>query len=197
MASDGREIEIKLPAASVSEARRRLRAAGFRVSKRRIFEKNTIYDTAASDLRRSARLLRVRELGKRCLLTYKGRPEPGKYKDREEIETEITDGSAFAEILNRLGYCASFRYEKFRTEFQQKGSKGIATLDETPVGLYLELEGDPGWIDRMARKLGYEQNEYITASYARLFFDWKERTGSPAMDMLFPHSAIGHQRARK
>ena len=65
--------------------------------------------------------------------------------------------------------CRAFRYEKFRTEFQRRGSKGIATLDETPIGTYLELEGDPQWIDRMARTLGYEEKDYITASYARLF----------------------------
>jgi adenylate cyclase, class 2 len=196
MASSNREIEIKLPAGSVNEARRRLRAAGFRVSKKRVFERNTLYDTPAADLRRSGRLLRVREIGKSFKLTFKGMPEPGKHKSREEIESDICDGRAFAVILTRLGYLTVFRYEKFRTEFQRRGSKGIATLDETPVGTYLELEGDPQWIDRMARTLGYEENEYITASYARLFFEWRERTGATSDNMLFD-AVSGHKRSRK
>jgi adenylate cyclase, class 2 len=196
MASNGREIEIKLPAAGVNEARRRLRAAGFRVTKKRVFEKNRVYDTAASDLRRSASLLRLREAGKSHKLTYKGMPEVGKHKSREEIETGVADGPAFDAILARLGYLPTFCYEKFRTEFQRRGSKGIATLDETPIGTYLELEGDPQWIDRMARTLGYEEKDYITASYARLFFEWRERNGATEENMLFPKSIRGHKRAR-
>jgi adenylate cyclase, class 2 len=196
MASNGREIEIKLPSAGVNEARRRLRTAGFSVSKKRVFERNTLYDTAATDLRGSASLLRIRETGKIFKLTYKGTPEPGKHKSREEIETDIADGRAFDAILARLGYLPGFRYEKFRTEFQRRGSKGIATLDETPIGTYLELEGDPQWIDRMARTLGYEENDYITASYARLFFEWRERNGATSDNMLFPKSVRGHKRAR-
>jgi adenylate cyclase, class 2 len=196
MASDGREIEIKLSVAGVREARRLLRAAGFDVSKPRVFEKNTVYDTAVSDLRQYARLLRVRITGKDYKLTYKGPPEPGKYKSREEIETLIGDASAFTAILQRLGYLPVFRYEKFRTEFKRLKSKGVATLDETPIGVYLELEGDPRWIDRTARMLGYEEDDYITASYARLFFEWRERTKSAAADMLFPLPVRRHKGAR-
>jgi adenylate cyclase class 2 len=186
MASSGREVEIKLAARSVEDAKRRLRAAGFRVCKRRVFEQNTVFDTASFELRQSACLLRVREAGRTYTLTYKGVPTAGKHKDREEIETSVEDGRTFATILARLGYLPSFRYEKFRTEYKSKGSRGVATLDETPVGIYLELEGDPQWIDRMAHALGYEEKDYIVASYGRLFFDWRERTGSQAADMTFP-----------
>ena len=34
------------------------------------------------------------------------------------------------------------------------GSRGIAMLDETPVGTYIELEGSEAWIDRTARRMG-------------------------------------------
>jgi adenylate cyclase class 2 len=197
MANNGREIEIKLAADSIKEARRRLRAAGFQVSKRRVFEKNTIYDTDGSDLRLSTRLLRLREVGKKFRLTYKGEPEPGKHKSREEIETDIADGATFVTILQRLGYLPRFRYEKYRTEFQKPRSKGIATLDETPIGNYLELEGDPEWIDRTARKLGYEEKDYVTASYARLFFDWRSRNNSSASDMLFSNAVQRDKRSRQ
>lgn len=196
MASNGHETEIKLPAADVNQARALLRAAGFRISKRRVFETNAIYDTAARDLRNSARLLRLRYVGAEYILTYKGVPEPGKHKSREEIETKIADGAAFAAVLDRLGYSPVFRYEKFRTEYQQRGSKGVATVDETPIGVFLELEGKPGWIDRTARALGYEENDYITASYARLYIEWQESRGRPATNMLFSVSALRHHRAR-
>ena len=197
MANDGRETEIKLAADSLKVARRRLRAAGFQVVKRRVFENNTVYDTDAADLRRSTRLLRLREVGKNFKLTYKGEPEPGKHKSKEEIETDVADGAAFVTILQRLGYLPRFRYEKYRTEFQKPRSKGIATLDETPIGIYLELEGDPDWIDRTARKLGYEEKDYITDSYARLFFDWRSSNNSSASDMLFSNPIHGDEGSRQ
>ena len=55
-----RETEIKLVLTDVAQGRRLLRAAGFRVSKRRIFEANTLFDTARGLLRRKQCLLRVR-----------------------------------------------------------------------------------------------------------------------------------------
>jgi adenylate cyclase class 2 len=48
----------------------------------------------------------------------------------------------------------------------------MATLDETPIGVYMELEGSPRWIDRAARRLGFSERDYITASYGRLYLEW-------------------------
>lgn len=185
MLHHGREVEIKLPVSGAPEAGRLLRAAGFRVVKRRVFEKNTLFDTASSALRKSARLLRVREIGKTTKLTYKGPPDPGKHKSREELELEISDARAIRAILERLAYRRVFRYEKFRTEFRRRGSAGVATVDETPIGTYLELEGSPSWIDRTARKLGFAEKHYVTASYARLYLEWCEDRGVAPTDMLF------------
>jgi adenylate cyclase class 2 len=192
MASDGREVEIKLRVKNAEEALRLLREAGFHESKARVFEKNTIYDTEAADLRHSSRLLRLREIDNDYKLTFKGAPEPGKHKSREEIETKVEDGPAFVTILQRLGYKPTFRYEKYRAEYEAKNSGGVATVDETPIGTFLELEGEPDWIDRTARTLGYKEKDYITASYARLFFEWRERSGSTAAHMLFDllHDAV-------
>jgi adenylate cyclase, class 2 len=190
MTHNGREVEIKLAVSGAAEARRMLRAAGFRVSKRRGFERNTVFDTSSQTLRKSARLLRVREIGKIAKLTYKGPPDGGKHKSREELELDLSDTRTIGAIFDRLAYHPAFRYEKFRTEFRQTGSAGIvtggaATVDETPIGVYLELEGAPAWIDRTARKLGFAEKDYITASYARLYVEWCEARGVEPSNMLF------------
>ena len=185
MTHNGREVEIKLAVSGAGEARRMLRAAGFRVFKRRVFEKNTVFDTSSQTLRKSARLLRVREIGKIGKLTYKGPPEGGKHKSREELELDLSDTRAITAIFDRLAYHPAFRYEKFRTEFRRRGSAGIAMLDETPIGAYLELEGGPAWIDRMASRLGFTEKDYITASYARLYVEWCEARGVEPGNMLF------------
>lgn len=181
----GREVEIKLPVADVAEARRRLRRAGFRARKPRIFESNVIYDTADGSLRRSGQLLRVRRWGPRALLTYKGPPTPGRHKSREELEMELPDADRFAEILTRLGYKQVFRYEKYRTEYVHPGATGIATLDETPIGNFLEIEGQPEWIDQTAGRLGFAQADYIILSYAALYLRHRDRHPADPPDMVF------------
>ena len=92
--------------------------------------------------------------GDRHILTYKGPPEPGRFKVREEVEVEVGDAGSLRKILERLSFRRTFRYEKFRTEYRRPGEAGHVMLDETPIGVYLELEGDPHWIDGVARELG-------------------------------------------
>ena len=180
-----KETEIKLAVRDARSARRRLLAAGFRVFLRRTFETNLVFDTDGMTLRRSSRLLRLRQAGKTVTLTYKGAPLPGKHKIREELEVSIADLAATAEILVRLGYQQVFRYDKYRAEFHQPGHSGVAMLDETPVGVFIELEGSPSWIDRTARTLGFHEDAYITASYGRLYLEWCAAHRHKPADMVF------------
>jgi adenylate cyclase, class 2 len=185
MAHGNHETEIKLPAESAAAARRLLRRFGFRVFRRRVFEANTVFDTEALSLGNSRCLLRLREAGGKFILTYKGPPKPGPHKSREEVETELKDGRNLTAIFERLGFRPVFRYEKYRTEYRRRGSSGVATLDETPIGVYLELEGAPRWIDRTARELGFTPQHYITASYGRLYLDWCSEHGAKPSNMVF------------
>lgn len=162
-----------------------LRRAGFRLSKRRVFEANTLFDTANGELRGTERLLRVREAGKVGVMTYKGAGIDGKYKDREELQVEVSDPKRLSEMLAKLNFVPAFRYEKYRTEFRRAGEKGVATLDETPIGVYLELEGAPAWIDRSARRLGFAESDYNTASYFGLYVDYCRQRGLQPTNMTF------------
>lgn len=179
------EVEIKLRLSSVEEGKRLLRSAGFRVSKRRLFESNVVFDTPASELRAASQLLRLRQSGNAHILTFKGAPTPGKLKTREEIETSLGDGEALKEILTRLGFRIVFRYEKYRTEFRRPEEAGLATLDETPIGVFLELEGTPAWIDRAARALGFSERDYLTDTYGGLYLDWCAKRGIKSDRMVF------------
>lgn len=179
------ETEIKLAVPDLRTARKLLRAAGFRVTRRRVFERNVVFDTPALALRQASTLLRVRQAGRETTVTYKGKPVPGKHKSREELEVSASDASMMGTIFERLGYRPVFRYEKYRTEYRLERGAGMATLDETPVGVYLELEGSPAWIDRMARRMGFPEQSYITASYGRLYLDRCREMGVPPGNMVF------------
>src|SRR5213080_923885 len=58
-------------------------------------------------------------------------------------------------------------------------------VDETPIGNFGEIEGPARWIDETAGRLGIQRSDYITDTYAGLFFSWKRRTRSPANEMTF------------
>lgn len=179
------ETEIKLRAGDVDAARRRLRRAGFRVHKRRLFEDNCLFDTPARRLRKAGTLLRVRQVGRKVILTYKGKATNGRHKSREEWEVEVGDFETIQTIAERLGFEPAFRYQKYRSEYRLPSSSGIATLDETPIGVFFELEGNPAWIDRAARRLGYGESDYLTDSYGSLYLAWCAERGVKPKDMVF------------
>ncbi len=182
------EVEVKIRIRDVAATRRLLRRNGFLVERRRVFESNDVFDTPESTLRANRRLLRLRRTGSHVLLTFKDKPVPGKHKIREEIELSLSDSTAFAEILHRLGFQTAFRYEKYRTEFARPHDSGLVLLDETPIGNFLEIEGPAGWIDRTAAMLGYSEQQYITSSYASLYLAHCAQRGVPPAHMVFPAS---------
>jgi len=175
MGGSDREIEIKLRVESAAAGKRLLREAGFRLTRRRVFEANDVFDRDDQTLRRAGTLLRLREAGGRALVTYKGPATLTRHKSREELESGVVDAGKLRMILERLGYSTVFRYEKYRTEYTD--GRGAAMLDETPIGCFLELEGSPAWIDRKARTLGFTPESYITASYLRLYLEDCARRG--------------------
>jgi adenylate cyclase class 2 len=179
------ETEIKLRVAGSAAARRLLRRKGFHVRARRVFEQDTVYDTCEQQLRGRGLLLRLRQAGRVSTLTFKGTPEAGKHKSREELEVRISDPAVCQAILSRLGFEPLFRYEKYRTEYVQPRGRGIVTLDETPIGVFLEIEGPANWIDCIASHLGFTEDDYITKSYGALYLDHCRRQGLQPGHMLF------------
>jgi len=188
MASN-QEIEIKFRVADARGLAKRLRAAGFRLLTAPTHEMNTLYDLPGQPLRQRGELLRLRKYGDSWLLTHKAKGKAGRHKTRVENETKVADGGKMDAILRALGFAPTFRYEKFRAEWGD--GKGHVVVDRTPIGGFGEIEGASRWIDRTARRVGIETSDYITDTYAGLFFAWKKRTKSPAREMTF--AAIGRK----
>jgi adenylate cyclase class 2 len=186
MSASAHEVEIKLRLAGAAHGRRLLRRQGYRVSRRRIFESNVVYDTSRSDLRKSGRLLRVRRAGRDAVLTFKSAPIPARHKTRRELETSLSAPGALHQILAELGYRPVFVYEKYRTEYEREREPGVVTLDETPIGAFLELEGPPRWIDSTAARLGFGPEDYILLSYGGLYLAWCRQEGIAPGQMVFP-----------
>ena len=177
------EIEIKFRVDNLRALRRRMRASGFRIVTPRTREMNTLYDLPGQPLRKRGELLRLRKYGHEWLLTHKAKGKTGRHKTRVENQTRIADGTRMDAILSALGFFPVFRYEKFRAEWSD--GTGHVVVDETPIGNFGEIEGRPRWIDQTARALEIPRSCYITATYADLFFHWKQRTANTAKEMTF------------
>src|SRR5689334_5425885 len=181
-ANDNHEVEIKFRIQELNAIAARLRSSGFKESTSRTHEKNTLYDLPGDPLRSRGALLRLRQYGAKWTLTYKDKPSTaGPHKSRREIESDVANGPSMSAILEALGYRPRFIYEKFRSEWTD--DSGHVVIDETPIGNFGEIEGQPDWIDRTANVLGVPKSDYITLSYTELFFRWKEETGSNLENM--------------
>ena len=164
-----------------------LQTAGFHLETPREFESNILYDTPDRTLRARTEIVRIRHYGVRCVVTHKrlpdGMPGEDRHKHRIETETIVSDGDALAGIFRSLGLVEAFRYEKWRSEWSD--GEGHCVIDETPIGNFAELEGEPDWIDRVASRLGVKSSEYLTLSYGRLFDQWREEHHSAAQHLTF------------
>lgn len=212
--SGNEEVEVKLRVADPAVLRQRLAQLGLRpAATGRVFERNILFDTPQGGLARHGQLLRVRRVTPSSnprgasravhaltVLTYKGpavratsahSTRGGRYKVRQEFEVGVADPEQLRLILEALGLRAWFRYEKYRTSYQipktLRWAAGLQVeLDETPIGEFLELEGPPPAIDRMAELLGYSCSDYITRSYLALYLAQCRKQGVAAGDMVFP-----------
>jgi adenylate cyclase class 2 len=164
----------------------------------RVLERNALYDTPEGDFYRRKRLLRLRietpapsrviPAGRgRIVITSKA-PAPlfsvSRYKEKLEREAGLRSLRGWPGVLRSLGLRPSFRYEKHRTTFRLPGLH--LDLDETPVGVFLELEGAPRAIDRIARILGFGPENYLRSTYWDLYAAACRRRGRIPRNMLFP-----------
>jgi adenylate cyclase class 2 len=181
------ETEVKIRVADHHAFEQKLPALGFKRVTARTMERNTLYDMPDRRLRNSRQILRIRQYGSKWVLTHKSVPndltEEGPHKNRVETETVIEDGPVLGKIFESLGFAPVFVYEKWRAEWADK--RGHCVLDETPLGVYAELEGPDDWIDTTAHQLGFSQSQFITLSYGRIFENWRDETGSAATNFTF------------
>ncbi|HVH28862.1 MAG TPA: class IV adenylate cyclase [Vicinamibacterales bacterium] len=178
------EREVKLRFAdSDSACAVVLAAGGARIRDRRL-QDDRLLDTPDGLLRDRGCILRIRIESGRSLLTFKGPVQPSPMKLREEIETAVGDGDVLLRLFEELGFRVWFRYQKYREEFGMNGV--VVAVDETPVGTFVEIEGEESGITAVTEALGRTPADHVLDSYRGLFIRHCEQRGLPITDMLFP-----------
>jgi adenylate cyclase class 2 len=178
------EVEVKLAAPDLDAVRAKLRGQAAKMLAARHEEINDLYDDPERKISGSGRTVRLRRAAGRSILTYKG---PARFQDgvktREEREVEVSDAREAEGILAGLGLARRFRYEKRREEWDLKGC--VVALDETPIGNFVEVEGDPPAIRRVLVRLDLDFTEALPYSYMELY--QRRRKDDPALppDMVW------------
>jgi adenylate cyclase class 2 len=180
------ERELKIPVADLGPVRARLEACAATLLAPRCREVNTLYDDAAKRLMSSGHALRLRRSEGVWKLTFKGPVHyRGTVKEREELETAVADGAVVDAIFARLGLVPSRRYEKDRERWRVGDTE--VCLDHTPMGDFVEIEGQVEALGVVAAGLGLEPASALRGSYVTLWADYRDQhpeLGLPE-DMVF------------
>ena len=161
------EIEVKIKIEDLDEIKEKILQKGATLAKERHLHDDTFYDWPELELRKKHFALRVRKINKKVFLTCKGPEQKSrKFKIREEYETEVKNERHLRKILKSLGLQPVFKYSKSRTVFRVK--RLTVCLDETPIGNFVELEGQQSEIVKFARELGFSKDNFIKLDYVQL-----------------------------
>ena len=178
-----REVKLRFDSADAARARILSAAVGATPLRGRRLQEDSLLDTDDNNLYQRRSALRVRTENGKSLLTFKGPVQPSALKVREEHETIVGDGEVLLTILSELGWRVWFRYEKYREEFAAEDI--VLAIDETPIGIFVEIEGSEDHIHRAAEALGKTAHDYVTASYRSLYLDHCRERGVEPGHMLF------------
>ena len=153
-------------------------------SQERIHEFNLRYDLPDGSLVAQKQVLRLRK-DTQARLTFKG---PGVMEEdvllRKEIEVEVSDFDTTNRLLEALGYKVVMMYEKFRANYLMDNL--VLSVDETPLGLFIELEGEsPAQVRKAADALGLDWEARINLSYSALLNIFNQSSGHTFRDLSY------------
>ncbi len=168
------ETELKIPVSDLARVRATLASMGGHLVHATQREVNILFDSDTLDLAGAGRVLRLRRIGDRHILTMKGPARyQGKIKHREELETKVGDVKILAAIFQHLGVHPVTRYEKDRETWRIDSV--IISLDHTPMGDFVELEGPSERLVALAGDMGIDAEAAVRESYLSLWRDHRSR----------------------
>lgn len=177
-----REIEIKFKIKKPSEVRKILKKEkAKRLGK--AFERTFRFEKPNNSLSKKGTFLRTRK-GFKNTITLKKKIINKHFKEREEIELEISDIEKMNTILKELGFTKVNIMEKYREKWLMDGCEIV--LDKLPkMGYFLEIEGEPKKIKKLSKKIGLEFERKITDTYWALWDEFSKKKIINKKNILF------------
>ncbi len=146
------------------------------------FEDNIIFDNEGETLRKEGKLFRLRK-SDTVSITFKDPVERARFKIMEEYEIVVSDFDTAEKIITSLGFHRVFRYQKKREIYTLRGTHIL--LDETPIGNYIEIEGEEDFIVQLSEQLSLPLNRETSKNYMELYREHCERNNLEPSDMVF------------
>jgi len=140
------EVEQKFPVDDLGPVEARLGALGATISEPRI-EVDSYFNHPARDFAQTDEALRLRRVGRRHWITYKGPKLDPVTKSREELDLPLPEGEAvfesFSMLLRALGFVpvGEVRKERRKSLVDWQGRQVEVSLDRVDrLGMFVELE---------------------------------------------------------
>lgn len=140
------EIEMKFPTTGFEPVEKALAGWGARPESP-LDEADHYYNAPDRDFAKTDEAFRLRRIGPRNVITYKGPKQAGPAKTRTEIEVALADGAdaaeTFCRLVERLAYRPTAVVKKRRRQlhFGRDGFNLCVCLDEVErLGKFIEVE---------------------------------------------------------
>lgn len=140
------EVEVKYRSPDREKLKQTIASWGAKLQEKRT-EADHYFNAPDRDFKATDEAFRLRRIGERNVLTYKGPKQDAATKTRPEIEVPLADGDESAtdmvKMLVSLGYrpVAIVRKEREVWEFMHEGFHVEVCLDDVEqVGAFVELE---------------------------------------------------------
>ena len=176
---DHDEVEVRILVKSKEWLIHQIEVMGGRFVEQQ-FQNNIIFDKKDALLKNGKRLrLRIINEGA-AILTFKGPYLDSDLRVKHEIETAVGNGADMKRILEALGYKQAFLYEKKRRVYKLRDS--ILSIDELPIGTFLEIEG--GSVKKIMKALGFTIKDTTKNGYRELYVAWCMKHKRQLNDMM-------------
>jgi predicted adenylyl cyclase CyaB len=179
-----KEIELKFKIENPGLIRKKLRNLKAKFIGK-AFEKTIKFDTKNDGLKKQGKFLRVRT-GFENEITFKKKINKfdKDFKEREEIEVEISDPEKMEKILENLGFTKKWLMEKYREKWILGNVEVV--IDKLPkMGYFIEIEGSKRAIQKTAKILGLDLKKRITETYWGLWKNYCQGKGIKEENIIF------------
>jgi len=140
------EVEQKFPVSNTADTEAKLTELGAQFEQP-IEQIDHYFRHPSRDFATTDEALRLRQVGSKNFITYKGRKIDTATKTRRELELPLTDGSKtiaqYTQLLEALGFSsvATVTKQRRKADIQWEGAGVECALDDVEhVGSFLELE---------------------------------------------------------
>jgi adenylate cyclase, class 2 len=163
-----REIEVKIFNIDKEKIISRLEQLGAQ----RVFDddmKSTVFERREDELKKSSKLLRLRQKGDKIILTAKEALSHETTKQSNEYEVEVSDFELMRKILTTIGFIEKAHDARHRTSYKIKNSLvEIDSHEKIPTWLEVESPSEEE-LKEIVEIIGFSMKDTSTATMWDLY----------------------------